>query len=77
MNTGAQGCSTKPTIKVKLTLRYRFENKELKDALKVAEEQREVEKEIDKVRAEVDRQDQNIKVKTIFLKYCMTLHCTL
>ena len=37
-------------------------DKELKEALKVAAEQREVEREIEKVRAEVDRQDQSIKV---------------
>lgn len=42
-------------------------DKELKEALKVAGEQREVEKEIDKVRAEVERQDQNIKVTSVFL----------
>lgn len=37
-------------------------DKELKEALKVAGEQREVEKEINKVRVDVDRQDQSIKV---------------
>jgi len=48
-------------------------DKELKDALKVAGEQREVEKEIDKVRAEVDRQDQNIKALTTQLKEAESL----
>ena len=43
-------------------------DKELKEALKVAGEQREVEKEIEKVRAEVERQDQHIKVTTNFFK---------
>ena len=37
-------------------------DKELKEALKVTGEQREVEKEINKVRVDVDRQDQSIKV---------------
>ena len=37
-------------------------DKELKEALKVAGEQREVEKEINKVRVDVDRQDLSIKV---------------
>ena len=41
-------------------------DKELKAALAVAAEQREVEREIEKVRAEVDRQDQNIKVWDLF-----------
>ena len=38
-------------------------DKDLKRALKVAAEQGEVEREIEKVRAEVDRQDLNIKVR--------------
>ena len=38
-------------------------DKELKEALKVAAEQGKVEREIEKVRAEVERQDQSIKVK--------------
>jgi len=48
-------------------------DKELKEALKVAAEQREVEREIDKVRAEVDRQDQSIKALTTQLKEAESL----
>merc|ERR1719195_790941 len=48
-------------------------DKELKAALAVAAEQREVEREIEKVRAEVDRQDQNIETLTTQLKEAETL----
>jgi len=48
-------------------------DKELKEALKVAAEQREVEREIEKVRAEVDRQDQSIKALTTQLKEAESL----
>ena len=48
-------------------------DKELKEALRVATEQREVEREISKVRAEVERQDQSIKALTSQLKEAETL----
>merc|ERR1719221_1648146 len=48
-------------------------DKELKEALKVAGEQREVEKEINKVRVDVDRQDQSIKALTTQLKEAESL----
>lgn len=48
-------------------------DKELKEALKVAGEQREVEQEIEKVRAEVERQDQHIKALTTQLKEAESL----
>ena len=44
-------------------------DKELKEALKVAAEQREVEREIEKVRADVERQDQSIKVRNTFNQF--------
>ena len=48
-------------------------DKELKDALAVAADQREVEREIEKVKAEVERQDQSIKTLTSQLKEAETL----
>merc|ERR1719433_1730895 len=47
--------------------------RELEEALRVATEQREVEREISKVRAEVERQDQSIKTLTSQLKEAETL----
>lgn len=48
-------------------------DKELKEALAVAADQREVEREIEKVKAEVERQDQSIKTLTSQLKEAETL----
>jgi len=48
-------------------------DKDLKEAFKLAAEQGEVEKEIDMVRAEVDRQDQHIKTLQTQLKEAETL----
>merc|ERR1719433_2464790 len=47
--------------------------RELEEALRVATEQREVEREISKVRAGVERQDQSIKALTSQLKEAETL----
>ena len=48
-------------------------DKELKEVLAVAADQREVEREIDKVKAEVERQDQSIKALTSQLKEAESL----